>query len=299
MLGCRVMPPDIYPIAYAQEEFLAWNQVQISPLDRGFLFGEGLYATIAVIDGEPLFCEQHLERLALSCQQLNFPRSNTDFEKIVRKIIALNHLETAGVSLIITRGVDKVRNHIPTAQTPTILAFASPWKPSATRRPILVDLQEDPRPEGYAHLKMNSLLPNVQASQKACNTGFDKVLFHRNGIIIEAAQANLFWIRNQQLYTPASDLPMVGGITRLIVLQIAAELGLTVHEGHYPIQVLKHADEAFLCASLSQITPIRQIACWEYTFEPEITRQIAQMYQTSCEKEVLRQKYLQEEKARG
>lgn len=283
------MQPDIYPIAYAHGEFRAWNQVQISPLDRGFLFGEGLYATIAVMDAAPLFCTQHLDRLNAACQQLGFPLGTENWQDIVYKIIEHNKLEHAGISLIVTRGVDKTRHHLPTAQKPTLIAFAYPWKPSAKKRPITVDLQPDPRSAAYAHLKMNSLLPNVQASQQAYRAGFDKVIFHRDGIVVEAAQANLFWVRAGELYTPSHELPMVCGITRRMVFDIAAELGLPVHQGHYPVEVLKHADEAFLCASLSQITPIRQIGSWEYSFEYEMTMKIAEMAQLYYQREAARQ----------
>jgi 4-amino-4-deoxychorismate lyase len=235
-----------------------------------------------VLQGQPLFLDQHLQRLSAGAAALGFPLYEQDLYAMVHQLIEMNKLDSAGISVIMTRGVDKVRNHIPTAQQPTVLAFAYPWKSLALRRPITAALQDDPRPELYAHLKMTSLLPNVQASQKAVNNGFDKVIFHRHGIVLEAAQANIFWIRDERLYTPSLDLPLVAGITHGHVLQVAADLGLEVLQGHYPLEALKHADEVFLCASLSQITPIKKIQDWDYLFEPVLTRQIAQQYQQLC-----------------
>lgn len=289
------MQPDIYPIAYSSGEFLAWNQVQISPLDRGFLFGEGLYATIAVVTGQALFIEDHLCRLKQACAELNFPSDGADWQEVVTQLISLNKIDSAGVSVIVTRGVDKVRHHLPMAEKPTVLAFAYPWKPSVIRRPVVANIQDDPRALSYSHLKINSLLPNVQASQKAHQQGFDKVIFHRDDIIVEAAQANLFWIKEGQLFTASTDLPLVCGITRRLVLRIAADMGLSVHQGHYPLDDLLSADEVFLCATLTQITPISKIGLSSYQQPGPLTQKIAEAYADLCNKQVLLQKEAQEQ----
>lgn len=279
------MLDQIYPIAYLNGEFLAWNQVQISPLDRGFLFGEGLYATIAVHHGQPLFCDQHLERLKQSCQELGFPSDGQDWQEVLYEIIRSNQLVSAGVSLIVTRGQDHARHHLPTATQPTVLAFAYPWIPKKNPLPVSAQCVPDPRPQDYAQLKINSLLPSVQASQKSHAQGFDKLIFTRERVILEAAQANLFWVKEGELFTPAADLPLVKGITRSYVIFLAQDLGLKVTEGKYQEQQLLEADEVFLCATLSQITPVSQIGEVSYSVTGSVTSKISQAYQQLCDAE--------------
>jgi D-alanine transaminase len=117
----------VAPIAFYQQDFLPFDQIKISPLDRGFIFGEGLYTTLACQEEVPLFLEKHLDRLIKQIDALHFPDIHIDLECLTQQLLKLNQLHDAAIYVHITRGIDKIRNHLPTAAEATVMMLAMPW----------------------------------------------------------------------------------------------------------------------------------------------------------------------------
>ncbi len=248
----------VAPIAYYRDQFMPFNDIKISPLDRGFIFGEGMYTTLACQDRIPIFYERHEKRINQQIQDCGFPSLSINLKDIINQLLELNNLDDAAVYVHITRGIDIIRDHLPTATDSTIMIIAMPWirpkEPGVANAMIM----EDPR-WAKCHLKITSLLANVQASQIAAQKGYQKVIFHRDSILNEAAQANLFLVKNGCLKTPEANQYILNGVTRQILLEEAREYGLEVQECSLTINDLFSADEVFLTASLSQIVMINQI----------------------------------------
>jgi D-alanine transaminase len=249
---------EVANIAFYNEQFLPFEQISISPLDRGFIFGEGIYTTLACQQGMPLFADRHIQRLKTQLKELYFPEVILDIEGVIIKLLELNQLEDAAVYVHITRGVDRVRDHLPTAQKPTVMFLAMPWNrpvhPGFAKACVL----PDPR-WSRCDYKVTSLIGNVQSSQKAHRQGFEKVIYHRDSFLTEAAQANLFLVKNLVLKTPPAGPYLLNGVTRQILLQEARLHGLETQEMTLTVDDLFEADEIFLTASLSQLVLIHQI----------------------------------------
>ena len=217
-----------------------------------------MYTTLACQSGIPIFYERHEKRIEHQIQDCGFPAPSIDLKQIINQLLNLNHLSDAAVYVHITRGVDIIRDHIPTSTDATVMIIAMPWIRPETQGIASAMTMEDPR-WSQCHLKITSLLANVQASQMAAKKGYQKVIFHRDSILNEAAQANLFIVKNGCLKTPEANQYILNGVTRQIILEEAREYGLDVEEKILTLEDLFSADEVFLTASLSQIVMINQI----------------------------------------
>ncbi|NBW57022.1 hypothetical protein EBR43_04420 [bacterium] len=145
-----------------------------------------------------------------------------------------------------------MRDHLPTAINSTVMILAMPWI-----RPMHAGLAKarvlaDPR-WARCDYKTISLLANVQSSQRVHREGFEKVIYHRDSVLTEAAQANLFLVKNSVLKTPSTGPYLLNGVTRQIILEEAKNHGLQTQETTLTLTDLFEADEVFLTASLSQI----------------------------------------------
>jgi D-alanine transaminase len=243
---------NVASIGFYNNQFLPVDEIKISPLDRGFIFGEGIYTTLACQEGVPLFVERHAKRLNTQIEELYFPKIDIDLENLVVNLLQMNQLKDAAVYIHITRGVDRIRDHIPTATNATLMILAMPWirpmHPGLAKARVL----PDPR-WARCDYKTISLLANVQSSQRVSREGFEKVIYHRNSILTEAAQANLFLVKNSVLKTPSTGPYLLNGVTRQILLEEAKYHGIETQETTLTLTDLFEADEVFLTASLSQI----------------------------------------------
>lgn len=249
-------------IAYLNGKFLPLAEVSISPFDRGFLFADGIYEVIPVYYGRPFRLAEHLQRLinSLVAIQLECKLERGHWEALLTELVARNGSGNLAIYLQVTRGAPQIRDHsFPDADTPpTIFAMASLLKP----------LPEAPYRDGISaitctdirwsacHIKSIALLANVLARQQAIAQGADDAILVRDGYLTEAVASNVFLVQNGVLLTPRKDHRILPGITRDLILELAATHGIPYEEKDLPATLLAEADEIWLSGSTKEIIPV-------------------------------------------
>ncbi|NUQ22266.1 MAG: hypothetical protein HOQ09_15060 [Gemmatimonadaceae bacterium] len=254
-------------IVHLNGRFLADRDASISPLDRGFLFGDGVYEVVRAFDGTLVEAARHWTRLARSLREVRIPGGAFGAEAmsdLARWLLEENGLKRghAIVYVEITRGSASPRtHHFPTAGTaPTIFAYASPFVPVDGHRihgvPII--LAPDER-WGRCDIKSVNLLPNAMAKQLAVEAGAWETVFVRGGRITEGTSSNLFAVIDGVLRTHPTTHAILGGVTRDVVLEIARSSGLTVDEAAFTVAELESADEAYLTSTTNDVMPVVRV----------------------------------------
>ncbi|NEW08629.1 D-amino-acid transaminase [Paenibacillus sp. SYP-B3998] len=246
---------------FYKNEFIKKEELRISPDDRGYYFGDGIYEVFRVYNGQIYEQEGHMQRLQRSASEVRIalPYKLEDIESILTKLVHENRLIEGTIYLQITRGEAPRAHPFPTEAHPILLAYCNEVKrPIATIRSGISAIALEDIRWLRCDLKTLNLLPNVMAKQAAIDHGVQEVVLHRNGIATECSASNLMMIKNNVLYThPANNL-ILHGITRAVVLRIAKALQVEVHEEAFTLEQLLQADEAFITGTTVEITPIIQ-----------------------------------------
>jgi 4-amino-4-deoxychorismate lyase len=236
----------------------------LSALDRGLHYGDGLFETIACIDGRPRLLAAHLARLAHGCERL---RIATDVAAIGREVRALAGWARAIVKVIVTRGDALARGYAPSLhEKATRITLRYAWAaedPGMALEGIRVRianlrLGENPALAGIKHLNR---LEQVQARAEWNDAGIrEALMFSSSGTLISGTSSNVFLVRGGRLLTPRLDRAGVRGVMRGCVLELAQAAGLAVAEELLSDADLAGAEEIFLTNALSGILPVRELA---------------------------------------
>jgi branched-subunit amino acid aminotransferase/4-amino-4-deoxychorismate lyase len=243
-------------------------EVRISPWDRGFRFGDGIYETLRLHRGTVIRLAEHLARmregleiLALDLDPVAaFPASELD-----RLVQALDLTAGEGrVRLFVTRGVDRGAATPARNPTPTCLATIEPLPPGTPASlpgPLRLRTVEAaaPRPAAWAGLKSLNHLPYVLAALAAERAGADEALLVYEGRVKETTAANLFLVFGDALVTPARSEGLLAGVTRDWVLELARANGLTVAERPVTSAECERATELFVTGSVAGIRAVTEL----------------------------------------
>ncbi|GGF81450.1 D-amino acid aminotransferase [Alteromonas lipolytica] len=254
-------------IAYLNGEFVPLEQARISPLDRGFLFGDGIYEVIPSYQGKMVGFNQHMARFAngLAAIEIDFSIDKDEWRTLVQRLIDDNREtlgDNIGVYLHISRGADTRRFHAyPEGVTPTVFGFAfalsAPVKADRSIHPgASVSLAEDLRWE-RCHIKSTALLGNVMHFQQSVKEGnAETILYNHQHEITEASSSNVFIIKNGEAFTPPLDNQLLPGITRMLVIECLAMAGIPLTEKVITVDELLAADEVWITSSGKEMLPI-------------------------------------------
>ena len=247
---------------YLNGQFKPLAEAGVSPLDRGFLYGDGVYEVIPVYSRRPFRIDEHLTRLQATLDgiRLTNPLTVDVWKSVIFKLIADAPWEDQSVYLQVTRGADDKRDHAfpPASVAPTVFAFASPLvTPSAEQRTrgVSAITVADER-WARCDLKVLSLLANVLARQAAVDQGCTEALLIRDGYLKEGAASNIFIVKDGVLLAPPKTRLMLPGITYDVILELAATHGQTVDVREITEMELRHADEVWMTSSTKEILPI-------------------------------------------
>lgn len=250
-------------IIYLNGKFIQQEKAAISIMDRGFLFGDGVYESIPVYQGRILGLKQHLERLerSLAAIKITLPLTSDQWENVLGKLLTLNENQNADQSLYlqVTRGPAPVRNHaFPKEIKPTVLAICMPPKntPEEALHSGFSAITVEDRRHQDCYIKTINLLPNVLAYQQAQEENCVEAIFIRNGKALEGTSSNLFIVKNNTIYTPPISPNILAGVTREWILQLAKQNKIPCEEKSVKEKMLFSADEIWLTASLKEIYPI-------------------------------------------
>lgn len=245
-------------LVYLNGEFLPLADARISVMDRGFLFGDGVYEVIPVYGGRPFRLAEHLSRLEDSLRGIRMlpPLGESDWSAIFQRLIQGDHDQS--IYLQVTRGVAPKRDHaIPDDIAPTVFALCTPIAPLPTDGIRAVTVQ-DIRWQ-WCNIKAITLLANVLLKQQAIDQGCTEAILVSGGYAVEGAASNLFVVIDGVLVTPPKGRELLPGITRDLVLELASANGLAAVERSIGIAELKAASEVWLTSSTREIMPVIEL----------------------------------------
>lgn len=244
-------------------EFMPASEARISPLDRGFIFGDGIYEVIPAYGRRPFRLAEHLERLrhSLDGVRMASPYSAERWGEILRELVERHPEDDQSIYLQVTRGVAKRDHAFPADVRPTVFAMTSPLVPVADeirRDGVKAITLEDIRWE-YCHLKTTSLLPNVLLRQQALDQSATEAILVRRGEVTEGAASNLFVVLDGVLVTPPKGPRLLPGITRDLILELATRNSIASREATLQAGDLVRAQEIWLTSSTREILPVTRL----------------------------------------
>ena len=249
---------------YLNGEFVEKSKASISVMDRGILFGDGVYEVTRVISGKLFKEQEHLDRLRAGLKGLKIDIAEEvilSIPDISRELIKKNgHAEgEASVYLQITRGTAWPRTHSfhdPEVE-PTLFLSSASFTPHTQLHQTGVDTLTLPDIRWTrCNLKTVNLLPNILATQQAKEAGFNSAVLIRDGVVTESPNANIFAVKEGALYTFPATNYILNGITRQTVIQLAGELDIPVHYNPVRKEELSEIDELFFSGTTTDIQPI-------------------------------------------
>jgi len=247
----------VNPTVWIDGALVAAADARISPFDHGLLVGDGVFETIRVYGGRPFAWTRHLDRLAHSAAGLGLavPDRNT-LRAAADAVLAANGHTEARLRLTVTGGVAPLGSERGADATTVIVASSelSPWPPSA--RVVIVPWVRNDR-GATAGLKTTSYAENVRALAFAQERDAGEAIFaNTRDELCEATGSNVFVVRDGAVATPPASSGCLLGVTRALVLELAAEAGVTILEATMPVDALRDADEAFLTSTTREVQPI-------------------------------------------
>ncbi|WP_277630213.1 D-amino-acid transaminase [Atopococcus tabaci] len=240
------------------------EQVRIEMEDRGYQFGDGIYEVIRAYNGTYFGLDEHIDRLFKSADkiELMIPYERKELKEVVTALLDINHIHTGDLYLQITRGISSPRNHLfPEAGVEPIVTGSLTVAARDTekmKKGIAVSVEKDER-WLKCDIKSTSLLGNVLAKHEAYKKNAEEAVLHRDGIVTECSSANLAVIKEGTVYTHPDGNLILAGITKLMWLQCAKEIGLPVREEAFTLEELYAADEIFCSSTTKEIMPIVKV----------------------------------------
>lgn len=245
-----------------QDRFVPKEELRISPDDRGYYFGDGVYEVFRVYGGRLYEAEAHFERWERSAAALRIalPASSPVLKGRLEELIRINGLIEGTVYMQITRGAAPRSHPFPADANPVLMACTTEAKRpvNTMKEGIAAVTMEDIR-WLRCDLKTLNLLANVMAKQHAVDQGAGDVILHRSGTVTECSASNIMIVKDGVIVThPANNL-ILHGITRAVVLRLSRGLGLAVKETPFTLDELRNADEVFITGTTVEVTPVKSV----------------------------------------
>ena len=248
---------------YLNGQFLPLEDAKVSVLDRGFIYGDGVYELVPVYGRRPYRLRQHLARLQRSLDGIRLanPHTDAEWEAIIAGLIGRMTFADQGVYLQVTRGAAKRDHAFPAGVAPTVFMMSNPLVlPSREQveRGVAVITAVDER---WLHcdLKTISLLGNVLARQLAVDAGATETVLFRNGYLTEASASNVLLVRGGVIVAPPKDNQILPGITYDVAFELAREGGLPIEVRPVPKDEALAADEMWLSSSTKEVLAVTSL----------------------------------------
>ncbi len=258
---------------YLNGEYLPVELAKVSVMDRGFLFGDGVYEVIPVFGGKAFRVDEHLQRLDYSLRETGIPQPLTheQWRAVFARLIAFSRGDVArgeeaggegggdqAIYLQITRGVAEKREHkFPQSCVPTVFAMsrvlAAP--PAAIPAAIACIAVPDIRWQ-RCDIKSISLLGGVMLTQQAIAAGANEAILVRNDVVLEGASSNVFAVVDGVLHTAPKSEHILAGITRDLIVELAQQHGLGLREEAVTLAQLQRASEVWISSSTREMVPV-------------------------------------------
>lgn len=246
-------------LAYLNGEFLPLEQAKVSVMDRGFLFGDGVYEVIPVYQGQCFRLEQHLTRLSHSLAAIQLNYDCTALTPILHRLVNENGSGDQSLYLQITRGTALTRDFaFPEHSQATVMAYSMPLHSRTVpelQKGIAALTVTDIRWQ-RCDIKAITLLASVLLRETAKQQGKQEAILIRDGYAMEGTASNLFMVKNQVIITPPLGHYLLGGITRDLILELCTQHGLANEQRLIAVTELFSADEIWISSSIREILPV-------------------------------------------
>lgn len=243
-------------------DFLPADEACISVLDRGFIFGDGVYEVIPVYGGRLFRLEHHLGRLDHSLEgiRLENPLPHARWHGILKDLVKHNGGGDQSLYVQVTRGPARRDHAFPRDVKPTVFAMSSPLSAPSPElcEGISAVTLEDIRWK-LCNIKAIALLPNILLRQQALDQGAAEAIMTRDGEVTEGAAANVFLVRNGTVVTPPKSNLLLPGITRDLVVELCARHRLPCEERPIDEEELFSADELWVTSSTKEVVPVTRL----------------------------------------
>ncbi|MCP4077097.1 MAG: D-amino acid aminotransferase [Gammaproteobacteria bacterium] len=249
-------------VVYLNGEYVAADKASVSVLDRGFMFGDGVYEVIPVYSGKTFAVQGHLNRLqrSLDAIEIKNPLETAEWQQIMDHLIEKNTPDQdAMIYLQLTRGVMQKRDHVFSRDMQsTILMMCQPltFADQNINTPGIKAITQDDNRWADCFIKSINLLPNVLLKQTAADQNAVESILIRDGFAVEGSASNLFIVKDDIIRTPPVSRHMLGGITREVILQICNEHKIVAREIVITEDELHDADEIWITSSTKEIVPV-------------------------------------------
>ncbi|NNJ83747.1 MAG: D-amino acid aminotransferase [Gammaproteobacteria bacterium] len=247
-------------IAYLNGAYGPIEETRISVLDRGFLFGDGVYEVFPVYGGKGFLQDRHLERLekGLATVRIENPHTRAQWNELLDELIRRNGGGNQAIYLQVTRGVAPRLHAFPEGVTPTVLVTSRPLATATDIKPARVVTRPDIR-WGRCDIKSISLLGNVLLRQEAVDADCTESILIRDNQVTEGAASNVFVVRNNRVVTPPDKRLLFSGTTRNLVIELATAAGIPVDMASIPATTLHDVDEMWITGSIMEVVPVIEV----------------------------------------
>jgi D-alanine transaminase len=251
-------------IVYWNGDYIPLEKAVVPVEDRGFLFGDGIYEVVRVYGGRPFRLADHLQRLHRSAAGAQLPLADAvdEIPDIIQRLLDENGLRDTSFYIQCTRGCAHPRAHaFPAEVHPTLLLMHAPLRPlpaNARTNGVSTITVPDLRWR-RCDIKSIMLLPNAMAKTQAHDAGVFEAILVRDGLVTEGSSTNVLAVMNGTLVTHQADSDILGGISRSVVLELAAQLQLPVREEAFTVDEMYSAQELFLSSTMLEILPVTQV----------------------------------------
>tara|TARA_B100000686_G_C16765446_1_gene961440 strand:- start:111 stop:977 length:867 start_codon:yes stop_codon:yes gene_type:complete len=241
------------------------ENVTISAVDHGFLFGDSVYEVVCTERGAPCFLERHLKRLRNSAAEifLKIPWSDQRFENEIQRLLNTAENKESYIRIMVTRGEGEIEIDPRTCEHPNVLIYVKPARIYQTHEyregisVALVNTKRNIKEALNPGIKTGNYLNNIIAIMEAGRMGANEALMLNSwGIITECTTSNFFWVRDGKIRTPSLKCGILAGITRDVVITLAQENGVIIEKGEWGEEELEGIDEAFITGTVKRIMPV-------------------------------------------
>ena len=248
-------------MVYLNGNFIEKDKAFVSVMDRGFLFGDGVYEVFPAYNRKIIGLDSHLNRLqdGLDAISIKNPHTKNEWKDLINKIISFDsNNRNQAVYLQISRGSDQNRKHTYGELKPTVYIQSSainPREKSTLLNGLSAITREDIR-WLKSNTKATSLLANTLYAQEAKNNDAEETILYRDGIVTEASSSNVFIVKSNCIYTHPKGPNILPGITREKVIECAKINNINVEESSFTKEQLMDADEVWISSSTRELIPI-------------------------------------------
>ncbi len=248
-------------VVYFDGRYIPKSEVRVSPDDRGFLLGDGIYEVAAAYDGRFVALDRHMDRLRRSLDESRIDSSIADpLETVFQELLERNGYADSGKTMVymqITRGAAPRTHAFPkVACRPTVYAYAAPFPDMGN---LSAGTGAITRPDlrwSRCDIKVISLIANCLANQEAKEAGAFEAILIRDGVALEGTHTSFFGVKGESIRTaPLSNL-ILPGITREITIEAVTRAGIEVVEDPIPADELASMDELFITGTTTEVVPI-------------------------------------------